>query len=82
MKNRLVGALTVVILYTGGTLLAHHSFAAQYDANKPVTVVGTVEKLDAESMTVRPRDGGAVGAAGVEVEPLRQKARGEGAAQE
>jgi hypothetical protein len=35
-----------LVLVSSGVVRAHHSFAAQYDANKPVTLVGTVTKLE------------------------------------
>jgi hypothetical protein len=31
---------------TSATLAGHHSFAAQYDANKPVTLKGTITKVE------------------------------------
>ena len=34
------------IVASSGNLVAHHSFAAQYDANKPVTLKGTVSKVE------------------------------------
>jgi hypothetical protein len=45
MKKLLViaGALAVAAALP---VMAHHSFAAEFDANKPVTLKGTVTKLD------------------------------------
>jgi hypothetical protein len=38
--------LAIVIGLGSAPLLAHHSFAAQYDRSKPVTLKGTVTKVD------------------------------------
>jgi hypothetical protein len=35
-----------VLALSASTVVAHHSFAAQYDANKPVTLKGTVSKVE------------------------------------
>ncbi len=37
---------TAWLILAGGRVYAHHSFDAEYDRNKPVTVTGTVTKLE------------------------------------
>src|SRR6267378_1856621 len=43
-----VGVLVAVagLLVSAVPVLAHHSFAAEYDASKPVTLKGTVTKIE------------------------------------
>ncbi|HEY4363013.1 MAG TPA: DUF6152 family protein [Bryobacteraceae bacterium] len=47
MRARLgVVAAGLGLLMAAVPVLAHHSFAAEYDANKPVTLKGTVAKVE------------------------------------
>jgi hypothetical protein len=45
MKTSLAGFM-VVLLLAPLPLLAHHSFAAEFDSSKPVTVKGAVSKVE------------------------------------
>jgi hypothetical protein len=46
MKTKLRITLAAGLLCTGIPLAAHHSFAAEYDGTKPITLKGKVTKMD------------------------------------
>ena len=46
MKLKLLGVIAVGLVAAALPVLAHHSFAAEYDAAKPVTLKGTVTKVE------------------------------------
>ena len=46
MRYRIGVFAAVAALLATGPVMAHHSFAAEYDANKPVTLKGTVTKVE------------------------------------
>jgi hypothetical protein len=46
ITSSLVLAAMFVLAISAGHARAHHSFAAQYDRNKPITLTGPVTKVD------------------------------------
>ena len=48
MRRYLFGltAVCFALLCAAATLMAHHSFAAEYDKNKPIKFTGTVTKVE------------------------------------
>src|SRR5271166_3667877 len=41
-----VATTCALLLSAAAPVLAHHSFAAEYDSSKPVTIKGTIQKLE------------------------------------
>jgi Family of unknown function (DUF6152) len=47
MKNRSIAFLSGILLALAAVpAFAHHSFAAEYDSNKPITLKGSVTKME------------------------------------
>ena len=46
MRKQLLAVLSVGFLVVGTTVSAHHSFSAEFDANKPLKMTGTVTKME------------------------------------
>ena len=47
MKGYILGrVIAVALVVSAGTMRAHHSFAAEFDANKPITFTGKVTKIE------------------------------------
>jgi len=45
MRNLAIGVVGVGLLLAAVPLLAHHSFSAEFDVDKPITLTGTLTEL-------------------------------------
>jgi hypothetical protein len=48
MKRKVIGVLLAagVLSWAAAPAMAHHSFATEFDSNKPVTLIGTITKVE------------------------------------
>ena len=63
MRRTLAGLVVVVVLLNTLPLSAHHSFAAEFDDKKPISIKGTLTKVELTNphgwlyMNVKDKDG-------------------------
>ena len=76
MRAYIIGSLVIAgMLLAAGRTTAHHSFAAEFDANKPITLKGVVTKVDWTNphvwfyINVKDKDTGKVTNWGAEMGP-------------
>jgi hypothetical protein len=41
-----IGSLLVLLLCSGSSLVGHHAFSSEFDANKPIKIKGTVSRIE------------------------------------
>ena len=75
MSRYLFGGILAALMLTAGAVQAHHSFSAEFDANKPITLKGIVTKVEWTNphvwfyVNVKDPDTGAVTNWGAEMGP-------------
>ena len=75
MSRYLFGGILAALMLTAGAVQAHHSFAAEFDAKKPIKLTGTVTKIEWTNphvwfyINVKDKDTGKVTNWGAEMGP-------------